>query len=190
MGDQLYNALAKVRDLIADLPAQVAAATTAFLSSGFTTGSMTASGSVTAGSVSSTGTGTFDAGVTSVGAYSNNITGVGSYRAQWVGINGSMGYVPSSRRFKQDIAAMSINEQAVLAMQIVAFRYIAAVENLGEGAPVEVGVIAEQVHELGLTWLVDYDEDGKPFGVKAERLAFALLPVMQDFDRRLSAAGL
>lgn len=184
-GSQLFNALAKVQELIADLPAQVAAAATAFLSSGFTTGSMTASGNVTAA-----GTVTATTGFTSTGAYNNNITGVGSYRAMWIGVNGSIGYVPSSLRFKQDVAAMPIDEQAVLALQLVSFRYTAAIENLGDDAPTEVGLIAEQVHELGMTWLVDYDDEGKPFGIKYERLAFALLPVIQSFDQRLRAAGL
>jgi hypothetical protein len=105
-------------------------------------------------------------------------------------VNGSIGYVPSSLRFKQDVAAMTIDEQAVLALQLVSFRYTAAIENLGDDAPTEVGLIAEQVHDLGMTWLVDYDDEGKPFGIKYERLAFALLPVIQSFDQRLRAAGL
>ena len=35
-------------------------------------------------------------------------------------------------------------------------------------------VIAEEMHDLGLTWLVDYDEHGKPEGVKYERLVLAV----------------
>jgi hypothetical protein len=56
----------------------------------------------------------------------------------------------------------------------VTFRYIGAVENLGDDAAVEWGLIAEEIDELGLSWLVDYDEDGLPAGVKYERLALLL----------------
>src|SRR5690606_10841040 len=122
-GTQVFEALSKVKQLIDDIGTYV----DAYLASGFTTGSMTATGNVNV-----TGTVTGTAGFTSTGAYSNNITGVGSYRAMWIGVNGSIGYVPSSLRFKQDVAAMTIDEQAALALQLVSFRYTAAIENLGD----------------------------------------------------------
>lgn len=49
-----------------------------------------------------------------------------------------------------------------------------------------LGLIAEDVDALGLTDLVLYGPDGKPEGVHYDRLAVALLPVVQDMARRLA----
>lgn len=147
-------------------------------------GSVTAGGNVTAG-----GTITANTAFNSLATYSRNVTGSGSYRSLWVNIDGEIGYVPSSLQFKRDIADID-PDPAVLDVQVVRFRYKDAVENMGEDAPVEVGVIAEQVHALGLSWLVDYDANGEPFGVKYDRLALALLPMVQDLSSRITAAGL
>ena len=167
-GSQIYNTVQDLRNLIEGLLEQV---------DGNFSGTLTVGGLSTLGLIDSTAT------------YGRNVTGSGSYRSVQVNIDGAIGYVPSSRQFKRDIAELP-DSDSVLGVQVVRFRYKDAVENLGELAPVEVGVIAEQVHKLGLTWLVDYDENGKPFGVKYERLALALLPILQDHAARLKAAGL
>lgn len=142
------------------------------------TGDITAGGTITANTA-------FD----SIPTYSRNVTGSGSYRSLWVNIDGQIGYVPSSSQFKRDVVALA-PDVSVLDVQVVNFRYKDAVANMGDAAPIEVGVIAEQVHDLGLTWLVDYDENGAPFGVKYDRLALALLPIVQTLCTRLDAAGL
>lgn len=167
-GSQIYNTVQDLRNLIDGLLNQV-------------NGNFT--GTLTVGGLSSLDE------IDSLATYSRNVTGSGSYRSVQVNLNGQIGYVPSSRQFKRDIADLP-DSDSVLNVQVVRFRYKDAVENMGDGAPVEVGVIAEQVHKLGLTWLVDYDENGKPFGVKYERLALALLPILQDHSARLKAAGL
>jgi hypothetical protein len=99
---------------------------------------------------------------------------------------GRVGHVPSSRRFKQDEAPATISPAQVLALQAVTFRYIAAVEELGTDADRELGLIAEEVDAIGLDWLVYYDADGAPLGVRYERLALALLPLVQSHERRLA----
>lgn len=100
---------------------------------------------------------------------------------------GRIGHVPSSRRYKQDVAPATLTAADVLALQLVTFRYIAAVEELGDDADVEVGLIAEDVADLGLDWLVYRDAEGHPAGIRYERLALALLPIIQDYERRLTA---
>lgn len=121
---------------------------------------------------------------------------VTSYVAAYLDGAGRLGATPSSRRFKQDIAAWSPETQALFAITLYTFRYKAAVEELGEDAEVEVGVMAEDLHELGLNWLVVYDSDGLPFTVRYERIALLLIPTVQDhelrlldLDQRLTAAG-
>jgi hypothetical protein len=129
------------------------------------------------------------------GTYSWIVTN--SPRNVSVDSSGVYGYVPSSRQFKQDIEPAAVTVDQVLALQLVLFRYIKEVEEKGDLAEIEWGLIAEDVDALGLDWLVDYDGEGKPFGLKYDRLALALLPVVQDqearlknIEQRLSAAGL
>lgn len=143
---------------------------------------------LTSGTIRTSGQLRGDDGVRSVGVYNNLLTS--GYRVQYVDSNGFMGYVPSSRRFKSDIEAAPDVKAAALALEVVTFRYDQAIAQFGDAARVEWGVIAEDLHELGLTWAVDYDEDGEPFGVKYERLVLAVFPVIQDHEARLSAAGL
>jgi len=102
----------------------------------------------------------------------------------YVRSDGVIGIAASSRRFKKDIRAASIDVQAVLAMRVVQFRYKVAIDP--DGAD-QVGLIAEELDALGLDWLVAYDDDGLPYTVHYEKLALALLPVVQDHERRIAA---
>jgi hypothetical protein len=179
-GSQVFEALAKVKQLIADLPGLVAAAATAFLAGGFTTGSMNATGNVTA-----SGTGTFTAGLNSPDVYSRVVTGTGSYHATYADSLGQLGQVPSSRRFKQDISTAMLDRATLRQMRVVFYRYIAAVEFLGDDAPSDLGVIAEEIHDLGLTFLVDYDDEGKPFGIDDRAMTFVAVKLAQDAHERL-----
>ena len=160
------------------------------------TGNVTADGNVAADGAVSGATGTFPSGVKSVDVYNRLVSGT-PYKVQYVDSSGQMGYVPSSRRYKQDIETASLDVRAIMAqLRVVTFRYLGAVELSGADAAVEWGVIAEEIHDLGLTWLVDYNEDGLPDGVKHERFAILLIMDAQDqqsqidaLDRRLISIG-
>lgn len=156
-------------------------------------GNVSASGSISAaGAVSSNsglatpGTLTATAGINSTGAYGKVLTYGGPYRAAYWHSDGSAGYVPSSRRFKRGIRGEEIDPRVVLALRLVSFHYVEAEHNPDYAVAREWGLIAEDVHGLGLTWLVDYDEKGRPFGLKYERLALALLPALTHFDNRIA----
>lgn len=175
------------------------------------TGGASVAGTVTAGAISISGaatanTGTFPTGVNSVGVYNTLLTYGGPYAAQWVHSDGTMGYVPSSRRFKQDIDTFPF-DPAVSYLRVVTFRYIDAVNRHGEDAEYELGLIAEEVHDLGLIHAVDYklvytDEGAqvpvpyqgemelRPFGVRWDRVMFLLIPWLQSIEARLDAAGI
>ena len=105
--------------------------------------------------------------------------------------SGRLGVSPSTRRAKKNIAAWKPDLQALLALQVVTFHYRASLFDEGDPArtapPLEVGLIAEDLAALGLHWLVYLDEDGLPAGVHYERLALALVPLVQDHEARLSA---
>lgn len=171
-GSQLFNAFVELRKLVNNLAAEVAA--------------VSASGATWEGPVTTTGRVEADTGLRSDGVYNNTLSS--GYRAVWVtNVNGDLGYVPSSRRFKRDIESAPTDLEAALALRVVTYRYKAAVEALDDDAPVEWGVIAEELHDLGLTWAVDYDDDGLPFGVRYDRLVLALIPVLQDHESRIAA---
>jgi len=130
--------------------------------------------------------GLFTNGLRVPDAYNRNLTGSGGYKVAYWDLNGQAGYVPSSLRFKQDVAAADIDPLAILSIEIVTYRYKEAVANFGEETNVEFGVIAEQVAACGLSWLIDYDEDGEPLGFKYERLAVGLLAVVQNLEARVA----
>lgn len=150
------------------------------------TGTITA-GAVSTGGVSATGEvsgnqGTFASGLSSPGAYNTLVTGGGAYRATWQHETGYYGYAPSSRRFKTDIESFvpdAATIEALKSLRVVMFRYYARPPYDQAQQPQVVGLIAEEVHDLGLTWLVDYDDDGLPFGVRYDMLSLAMMLLWQ-----------
>lgn len=110
----------------------------------------------------------------------------GSYRVCYVKDDGTLGWVSSSRRYKKNIKPAEVNTDAVLAMELVTFLYKVEIdtERLAE---LQHGLIAEDLDALGLDWLVDYGEDGQPEGVRYDRIALALLPVIQRQEQRIAA---
>lgn len=174
-GSQIYNTVQDLKNLIDGLLDQV---------DGNFSGNLTVGGTA-----SIAGTSTV-AAINSLATYSRNVTGAGSYRVMYVNLDGSIGYVPSSKRVKRDITPAEVDTDSILSIALRHFRYKAAVEQLGDDAPIELGVIAEEVDALGLGWLVDYSAEGTVEGFKYDRLALALLGVVQSMSARLDAAGI
>jgi hypothetical protein len=52
-------------------------------------------------------------------------------------------------------------------------------KSFDETMPEDIGVIAEELEELGLTDFIYYDAEGIPDGVAYEKLALALIPVLK-----------
>lgn len=104
--------------------------------------------------------------------------------AAGIGPDGRIAVAASSRRFKKYIKAWTPDKQAILAMHLVTFRYKVAID---ADSSVDYGLIAEDLDNLGLTWLVFYDADGLPQGVHYEKIALALLPVVQDHEARIAS---
>jgi hypothetical protein len=130
----------------------------------------------TSGDVTAAGNGTFNA------AWNYDVSAV-TRRAVWMDSAGRMGQTASSERFKKDIQAWTPAEQAVLAMRLVRFHWR---KSVGDDKHWEYGVIAEQLHDLGLTWLVSYEDDGvTPHSVHYDRIALALMPLVQSHNARI-----
>lgn len=118
-------------------------------------------------------------------AYNTDITW--TRRTGWWGNDGRAGYASSSRRKKT--AIRPADEEALAALLDVepkAFRYRAEIarrtaKRINEGADyvpaIELGLIAEELDEVGLGFFVYHDEDGQPEGIEYGMLTVALLAI-------------
>jgi hypothetical protein len=132
-------------------------------------------GNIAPGNVSASGSGTFPGGVNSTDAYNRLLTYGGPYRATWTHSDGWLGYVPSSRRFKTGVKPATFALDDVLKLQAHFFRYLAPPPYDQAQQPEMLNLLAEDTHEAGFTWAVDYDDDGKPFGIRGDVVALIVL---------------
>lgn len=137
------------------------------------------------GNLSTTGQ-VISAGVIqSPGTKANTVT-VG-YSSLWADSSGNFGANTSSRRYKQDITPVQTDRVGLLELTTYKFRYIAAVEEFGDAAPWEYGLIAEDVVEVA-PWACFYEDDGMTVkGINYDRLVVVLLNVVQDHESRIVA---
>ncbi len=80
----------------------------------------------------------------------------------------------SSRRYKQDIADVDVDPVAVLKLRPRSWRDRAEVKADPDTTRRYIGFIAEELHDLGLTQFVTYDDEGRPDAVEYDRLSVAL----------------
>lgn len=145
---QIHDQLAKLTTLVNDLATAIE--------------NVSASGATWKGPVDTTGTVKADGGMNSVDVYNRLVTGSGSFRTVSANVLGQLGQTVSSQRYKQDIETAAIPRETLRQLRVVFFRYLAAPPFSAEDQPLLLGLIAEEVHELGLTWLVVYNDDGEP----------------------------
>lgn len=117
----------------------------------------------------------------------NAFTASVSWTSAYINGDGRLTKGASSRRFKENIQNFTPSMQAVLAMQVMTYRF--KPEYLGGNGigELEVGVMAEDLHDLGLRWLVSYDEAFRPESVRYDRIALAILPLVQHHEDRIAA---
>jgi len=129
--------------------------------------------------IASDGSGYFNAGLTNPYANSHPVSGQAIYMSSV----GTFGVGASTMRVKKNIVDAQIDVDAVLGLRVRNFVYDAdLVESDGS---VQIGVIAEELEALGLTEFVIYDAAGVVSGVHYDRLALALIPVLQVQQSRL-----
>lgn len=88
---------------------------------------------------------------------------------------GAVARSTSARKYKQDIADHDIDPLAVLKMRVRTWRDRAEVKDDDTCQRRYIGFIAEELHDLGLTEFVEYDEDGNPDAIAYDRIPVALL---------------
>ncbi|WP_067200116.1 tail fiber domain-containing protein [Microbacterium sp. XT11] len=101
------------------------------------------------------------------------------YVAMYKNGDGRVGISPSARRFKKDIRSRTYTLEQLAAIRVVEYRLRAAVYGNGD-APIDVGVIAEELTAPGLSEFVAFDEDGQPLSVHYERIVLVVIGAMQE----------
>ena len=86
----------------------------------------------------------------------------------------------SARKYKKNIQALSDNFQKILKANPKSFVY----KRDGEKG---IGYIAEDFDETGLKDLVVYDKDGKPDGIKYDKIPVYILEIVKEQQKRIEA---
>ena len=186
-GEALSSTVAKLQALVANIQAQL----DAWTSTRYTNATIDTKDANVAAQINPAIAATL-AGNVGIGgalnvpnAYATDITW--TRRTAWWGNDGRAGYASSSRRKKT--AIRPADEEALAALLDVepkSFRYRAEVarrtaKRINEGADyvpaVELGLIAEELDEVGLGFFVYHDEDGQPEGIEYGMLTVALLAI-------------
>ncbi|CNL18553.1 Uncharacterised protein [Mycobacterium tuberculosis] len=109
-----------------------------------------------------------------------NLTAVtSSYVAVFRNGDGRIGISPSARKFKKDITPRTYTLDDLHRIRVVSYRLRSWVFG-DEDAPVDVGVIAEELIDGGLSEFVVFDDEGKPLSVHYERLALVAIGALQE----------
>jgi hypothetical protein len=107
----------------------------------------------------------------------------GSAANVFVDTNGKMSRSTSSQRYKKNIQDAVHGLDKVLQLRPVTFNHI----NPDEDGIVYGGLIAEEVHDLGLTEFVEYTWDGKPDSLRYGHMVSVLVKAVQELNARLVA---
>jgi len=111
---------------------------------------------------------------------STSITGSGSYSLlRYNTSNGRLYYDTSTRRNKRNIRNYSVPRSALKGLSIKRFTEVSTGRE-------SIGLIAEELHEAGLTDVVVYDDAGKIVGVAYEKIPLLLIPVLQEQQARIA----
>jgi hypothetical protein len=95
----------------------------------------------------------------------------------------------SSRRYKKDISDHSVdNLDALLSLPLKKYKYIKSFRNAHIQTNKEwmYGYIAEEVHELGLTEIVQYNKKGEPEALEYPMLSVLLLELAKRQQREIN----
>lgn len=92
----------------------------------------------------------------------------------------------SSLKYKQDVEDLTLDLNAVKQLRPVRFHDKGEMQSDPDNARWYVGLIAEEVHALGLTQFVTY-MDGEPDALMYDRLCVALIHWNRDAENRIAA---
>lgn len=184
-GETLFSTVAKLQRLVADIQAQLDAwVLTRWTNAQVQTAITNSINSTFAGSPTIGGNLTVNGAFYNPPGYAFDITY--TRRTAWLGNDGRLGYASSAAEAKTAIRPAGIDPEAVLALEPRSFYYRAEVARrtrlrINEGVDYmparEYGLLAHELDDLGLGWLVYHDDEGNAEGVEYSMLTVALLAV-------------
>lgn len=191
-GTSVNSLVTQVQQALANITATVIAAVSA---TSYTKTQIDAKDTAVAGQIQPAIDATLAGNVTVGGQFKNpdavSFVITGTRRSMWIeDATGRTGNTSSSRRFKQDIEPAAIDVDAFLSVGTFWFHYIAEIRKRDDPTfeeyvgpdylvPDEYGLMAEDLHNAGLTYWVYYDADGRPEGVNYTMLVVPLLSAAQ-----------
>lgn len=101
------------------------------------------------------------------------------HNLQWDGADGRVYYDDSTRRHKENIEPLEDDFDCLLEAQPKTYT------RPGKPDRHEIGYIAEEIEELGLTHLLQYDKDGRPDGVNYEKAVLYLTEIAKSQRDRI-----
>lgn len=143
-----------------------------------TASSANITGSVSGGSYYTTGDSTLNGRIISAGTYGSVASSTANVL---INSNNYFQRTTSSRRYKSDIQDI---DYGMVGLEIQPRTWVdkSAYEengNSAEGLTRIVGFIAEELDDLGLTELVQYNDDGTPEAVNYDRMTVLMVPVIK-----------
>lgn len=111
----------------------------------------------------------------------DGLTGTSSFNDVKVNTaTGDFYYQTSSLRYKEDIQDLNIDFQKILDVKPKIYIDKSSGQN-------EIGYIAEEFDQIGLSNLVIYNQENEPDGLKYERVSIYLIEIIKEQQKRIEA---
>lgn len=104
-------------------------------------------------------------------------TGSGGNAVCWNGTTYELYSASSSARYKENIRPFLSGVKELVDIEPVTFTYIDRPDE-----PEQIGFIAEQLDEIGLTHFVNYDKDNRPDSVSYDRVIVLAINAIKELN--------
>ena len=91
----------------------------------------------------------------------------------------------SSIRYKESVNDFDIDYKKILEIEPVSFHYKKEVLAEGDPSNKQYGFIAEQVDEIGMKELVNYDQKNRPDSIRYEDFPIYLLHICKEQEKQI-----
>jgi hypothetical protein len=123
-------------------------------------------------------------GLQSVYNYNNAVGGAA--RDLYITSAGNLGTIASSIKVKEEINLAEFSTDSIFSIEPKTFKFKVDIEEFGrENAITTVGFIAEEMHDSGLTYFVDYGKNGEVEGISYSRYVVALQAAVRNLNNRV-----
>jgi hypothetical protein len=88
-------------------------------------------------------------------------------------------------RYKTDIAPLEVDVDNYLSLVPVSYKYKPEIVSEEDSKKTFSGFIAEELEAAGFTDLIDYDDEGRPDGLKYDRITAYLHFIVKNQEARI-----